>query len=530
MEKHRDLKDLISNMPMVMDVYWNMVGRKQIWREHYNLAGLEKCISHTVSDVMEYKANAPTGKRIFMFAALHYWIEQTVAMGMALAGLGHQVSFGYLPYSGWQKEVSEFELRKRILYTQEILKPANKVMQIIPMIDVKCGPVTPVLENIAHEIAIFDSQYTLQIEEISTDNSLYKLRYERSLLTARRFYNWLQTNQPDLVIVPNGTVHELAVLYRVAKMMGIDTVTFEFGDQKERIWMAQNHEIMRQNTDALWHELGGGEITSEHRETLVKMYAARKNARIWRNFARKWQEIPTEGARRLHSSLALDARPVVLLATNVLGDSLTLGRQIITQTMAEWIKRTINLLYERKDIQLVIRIHPGEILTRGTSMVELIRAAFPELPDHIKLIGPDEKVNTYDLIEIADVGLVYTTTVGLEMAMAGIPVIVSGITHYRNRGFTHDPNTWEEYVEEIEAILVDHKRYRLSEERVELAWRYAYLFFFEFPFIFPWHLVYFRSDIQERSMSYVLSNEGQQKYGETFRYLAGEPITYRFRR
>lgn len=530
MEKNRDLKDILSNMPLIMDLYWNMVGRKRIWREHYNLAGLEKWISSAVSEAMVYKAKAPTGKRIFMFAALHYWIEQTVTMGIALAGLGHQVSFGYLPYAGWRKEVRQFELRKRTLYTQEILKPANKVMQIIPMIDAKCGPVTPELEKIAHEIAIFDSQYTLQIEEISKDNSLYQLRYERSLLIARRFHNWLLTNQPDLVIVPNGTVHELAVLYRVAQMMGIDTVTFEFGDQKERIWMAQNSEIMRQDTGALWRELGSEKITAGHHETLVNMYAARKNARLWRNFARKWQEIPTEGAQRLRTSLGLDARPVVLLATNVLGDSLTLGRQIITQTMAEWIKKTISLLYERKDIQLVIRIHPGEILTRGTSMVEVIRATFPELPGHIKLIGPDEKVNTYDLIEIADVGLVYTTTVGLEMAMAGIPVIVSGVTHYRSRGFTQDPSTWEEYVNEIETILSDHKRFRLSEEKVELAWRYAYLFFFEFPFIFPWHLVYFRSDIQERSMSYVLSDEGQQKYGETFRFLAGEPITYRFRR
>ena len=54
-----------------------------------------------------------------------------------------------------------------------------------------------------------------------------------------------------------------------------------------------------------------------------------------------------------------------------------------------------------------------------------MRQVLPRLPEHIRLIGPKEKVNTYDLVEVADLGLVYTTTVGMEMAMNGVPVIVS---------------------------------------------------------------------------------------------------------
>ncbi len=84
-------------------------------------------------------------------------------------------------------------------------------------------------------------------------------------------------------------------------------------------------------------------------------------------------------------------------------------------------------------------IHPGEVLIHGQSMVEVVRQVMPRLPEHIRLIGPREKVNTYDLIEVADLGLVYTTTVGMEMAMKGLPVIVAGQTHYRGRGFTYDP-------------------------------------------------------------------------------------------
>ena len=47
----------------------------------------------------------------------------------------------------------------------------------------------------------------------------------------------------------------------------------------------------------------------------------------------------------------------------------------------------------------------------------------------------------HDLVETAGLGLVYTTTVGLEMAMSGVPVIVIGQTHYRGKGFSLDPDS-----------------------------------------------------------------------------------------
>jgi len=46
-----------------------------------------------------------------------------------------------------------------------------------------------------------------------------------------------------------------------------------------------------------------------------------------------------------------------MLATNVLGDSLTLGRNTFTKSMTEWIIRTIQYFIERPEVQLVIRIH-----------------------------------------------------------------------------------------------------------------------------------------------------------------------------
>jgi hypothetical protein len=147
------------------------------------------------------------------------------------------------------------------------------------------------------------------------------------------------------------------------------------------------------------------------------------------------------------------------------------------------------------------------------------------MPDHVRLIPPESPINTYDLIELADLGLVYTTTVGMEMAMNGVPVVVSGRTHYRGKGFTHDPQTLDEYFSTIARLLQDGGG-RLPREQSQLAWRYAHRFFFEYPFPFPWHLLFFWEDVQARPLEAVLQAEAVERYRRTLDALAGEEIRW----
>ena len=160
-------------------------------------------------------------------------------------------------------------------------------------------------------------------------------------------------------------------------------------------------------------------------------------------------------------------------------------------------------------------------------MVEVVRQVMPRLPEHIRLIGPRDKVNTYDLIEVADLGLVYTTTVGMEMAMKGLPVIVAGQTHYRGRGFTYDPDSWVDYFKLLGQMLEHPANFQLSHAQVERALEYIYGFFFDFPRPFPWHLVRMWEDYKARPFSAVLGPEGKEQWGDTFRYLVGEPIDWK---
>jgi hypothetical protein len=129
-------------------------------------------------------------------------------------------------------------------------------------------------------------------------------------------------------------------------------------------------------------------------------------------------------------------------------------------------------------------------------------------------------------VEIADLGMVYTTTVGMEMAMSGVPVIVIGQTHYRGKGFTLDPDSWEAYASLLAQALADPAAARLTRPQVEQTWNYAYRFFFEFPFPFPWHLLDYWDQLEKWPLSRVLGPEGQARYGDTFRHLTGEPVDW----
>ena len=525
--RNETLKKLLGEIPLTAELYWLVRSKGNPISTRFSLQKLHQSLPEMVEQLRSVKISNEKPKKVFIFASLHYWIEQVTLTALGLAGYGNEVTLGYYPYADWFTDQTKFDLRRQNLYAQKVLKSTEPFIKPISFLTYRASYIAlpEPLQKAVDEVTLFDTQYTLQIEDIDRTWPTYKFRYKRNFEAARSIYDWLRTNKPEVVVVPNGTVQEFGIVYRVAKYLKIPTVTYEFSDQREACWLGLNQEIMRQDTLAMWKVEQDAPFTNEQHKRIQALFESRRSANVNEKFTRTWQNLPAQGAQNVREKLKLDNRPVVLLATNVLGDSLTLGRQVFSKTMADWVSRTILYFIGRPDIQLVIRIHPGEILTREYSMVDVVRQTLPELPEYIHVIHPEEKINTYDLMDVSDLGLVYTTTVGLEMSLKGIPVIVSGNTHYRERGFTFDPASWVEYFKILGSILDNPKIHRLSKEKIDLAWKYAYHFFFTYPRPFPWHVKVWR-DYRDNTIAEVFSVEGQKKYGETFRNLVGEPIDW----
>ncbi|HJS29339.1 MAG TPA: hypothetical protein VJ768_06940 [Anaerolineales bacterium] len=521
------LKEALGEIPLTAEAYWSLRQGGGPVDPHFSLDRLEARLPEWQRQVQAARRGNP-GSRIMVFATLRYWIEHAALLGLALAGAGHQVTLAFLPYGSWKEPANRFDLRRQNAYAGRVLRLAEPAIQVASLLDrrVNRRQLPADLQAEIEDLAKRDTQYTLQVEEIDRAGDLYRLRLERDSQAALAALSWIETARPEVVIVPNGSILEFGAVYAAARRLGVRVVTYEFGEQDGRVWLAQDGPVMFQETGGLWSARKDVPLTPAQRERVEKMFESRQGARRWENFARRWQGTPSEGARQVRESLGLDSRPVVLMATNVIGDSLTLGRQAFSETMTEWIQRTGDYFSRRDDCQFVVRIHPGEALMKGPSVLEVLDRILSGVPENIRLVPATAPVNTYDLIANADLGLVYTTTAGLEMVMSGVPVIVSGRTHYRNKGFTFDPESWEEYFALLDSFLADPAQARPSPGQVELAWRYAYSFFFEYPRPFPWHLLYYWDKLDEWPLERVLSPEGQEAFGATFRHLAGEPLAW----
>lgn len=529
----RGLKRLLSRVPFTAEL-------AQILRPvpgelpcGYRLDQLAAVLPDWVEAVSQVReGQAPyRKKRVLVLASLRWWLEYGVALGLLLSGLGHEVDLVYVPYRTWWEPADLFDLRRHRYYLQRVLAPLNGLIRLRDLSTYSDWNLSEELSRAIDEQSRVDVQYTLQresisIEETGSDHALFLLRQHRNRVAANAALQLLPGNQYDVVIIPNGSILEFGAFYRVARYLEVPTVTLEFGEQNERIWLAQDDEVMRLDTSDLWKSKKDWPLSEKQLEEIKTLYQARRGGRVWANFARQWQAGKSEGALAVLRELDLDPeKPIALLCTNVVGDSLALGRQIFTSGMADWLAKTIQHFAKRSDVQIVVRVHPGEMLGAGHPSVEIIQQAVVEIPPHVFVVPPDSKINTYDLIELAHIGLVYTTTVGLEMAMSGIPVVVSGMTHYRNKDFTFDPETMSEYLTTVDQLLREPMGRRISQEKIDLAWTYAYRFFFEYPFRFPWHLVYFWKDVQNHSIENVILNS-IDRYAPTIDALLGIPIDW----
>ncbi len=519
------LKELIRKIPFADELYWYLQQANYPPPGSFSLHRVEERLPQWCKEATKARQTAKPGKKVFVFAAYRPWMRQMTLTGLALAGLGHDISFGYLPYTTWQEEEDQSNLKRQDAHIEKSLELTKPLLQLVPMRNLATGKQLPheIIEKL-EELSLRDVKYSLLREDVERDSDLYRLRMKRNSALAKAALTWMENNTPDVVVVPNGSVLEFGVIFHIARYLGVQVVTYEFGEQHERMWLAQNRDVMRQETDQMWDVYHDKPLTEEEWERIKKMFSARQGVDLWENSSRQWQKTASQGEEKVRAELGLDQRPIVFIPTNVLGDSLTLGRQIFSKGMTEWLTRTIQYFIDHPQYQLVIRIHPGEQLGWGPSVYEILESYFENLPEHIHIIPADAAINSYDLVEAASFATVFTTTLGMEMAMSGLSVIVVGETHYRKKGFTLDPNSWKEYFDFLVNLLENPTERNLSKKQVEQAWIYAYRFFFDYPRPFPWHVQHFWENANKWPLEKVLSQEGRSKFEDTFRYLVGEPM------
>jgi hypothetical protein len=139
-------------------------------------------------------------------------------------------------------------------------------------------------------------------------------------------------------------------------------------------------------------------------------------------------------------------------------------------------------------VELIIRAHPNTAGKRavGNNLGQLqeLKELQPDLPPNVRMVMPADPVSSYSLMDLATLGLVYSSTVALELACKGKTVIIAAGNLISDLPFAHTLGDVAEYDQLLTANL-NLPRQAVSPEIRRLAYRYAYALFFRYGIRFP---------------------------------------------
>lgn len=264
---------------------------------------------------------------------------------------------------------------------------------------------------------------------------------------------------PDLVLLYNGTLSFETYIREFCKKNSIDYVTHETYIGKNSWIYKKNNEVMKLNWDEHWESFKHQPLTSNQKE----------QAKNFIEGLRGGKEMYT----KLNKETPLDNRLIgeefVVLFTNLNFDTSVLGRNPVFDSMIDWINHVIDYWIENKITKkLVIRIHPAE--------AKLIKATSdftgPKIEgkvkghDNIILFNSADSVDSYTLIEHMQLGLIYGSTIGMEIAYMGKPCLVAGDAFYKNKEFVSNADNIDEYFAKIRKILEQPNLYIAQQKDV----------------------------------------------------------------
>lgn len=248
------------------------------------------------------------------------------------------------------------------------------------------------------------------------------------------------------VIIPNGTLQFEKIFCLTSTNKNIDYITYETFLGNSSFIFKKNDEVMNLN----WHL----EAESFYSKT------------PWKQEYETFVHQHFKGIEKGKGMYALlndkhdvnrfsNLNEYAVLFTNLNFDTAVIDKRTIFRSMKNWIEEVINYWEQNHiKIHLIIRVHPGEIKLKTASsefLGDYIRSLIKY--DKIILVDSDELVNSYELINNMKFGLVYASTIGLEIAYRDKPCVVGGKPFYLNAPFVISPTTKTEFFDEISSLI-----------------------------------------------------------------------------
>ncbi|MCG6908380.1 MAG: capsule biosynthesis protein [Desulfobacteraceae bacterium] len=287
----------------------------------------------------------------------------------------------------------------------------------------------------------------------------------------------LLSRQPfDCAVFHHGIYVPMGLIGEVARQEGVRVVNWIQAYRKNCFIFSHedtyHHTLMTEPVDR-WEDMPWNAAIENHLLDYLK--SRWQGTGDWIRF----HDRPDFDLEAIEAEVGVDfAKPCVGLLTNVIWDAQLHYPANAFANMLEWVLETIRHFAKRRDLQLLIRVHPAEItgfIPSRQKVVDEIRRAFASLPPNVFVIPPESRVSTYAAMSRCDCVIIYGTKTGVELTSVGIPVIVAGEAWIRNKGITLDAASRETYFDMLAQLPLGR---RLDAATTERARKYAYHFFF----------------------------------------------------
>lgn len=260
------------------------------------------------------------------------------------------------------------------------------------------------------------------------------LVYELTLRAIRDF-------APDAVALFNGRFASTRPVFAAARAAGVRTLIHERGCDKDHYWVASEPIHDPDYVQRCIREFWRPELAAAGED----FFAGRRQRveRSWHSFT-KGQE-----AGRLPPAMRDDGKWVAFFTSSE-DEYVAIGDQYANRAFPAQIdalRAVAAVAAEQPRRRLCVRVHPN-LASKSAQQIAFWREV--DIPGAL-IVGPEEKFDSYAILDRADVVCSYGSTVGIEATYWGKPSLLLGRSIYDRLGATFNA----ESVQDIRSFLAD---------------------------------------------------------------------------
>lgn len=240
------------------------------------------------------------------------------------------------------------------------------------------------------------------------------------------FQAFLEKVKPQAVVVFNGMFYPEAVVRWLSNQNGIPVITHEVG------MLPFSAFFTHADATAYPLQLPKDFSLTPDMNALLDEYLSRRFLGDFVTAGIKfWPEMQELGQGIWEKIRQF--KQFVPIFTNVVFDTSQAHANVLFPDMFAWLDKILRIIPAHPETLFIIRAHPDELRPgkeSRESVAQWVRQNKVNLMRNVIFINSNEMISSYEMIEHAKFVMVYNSTVGLEAALKGKPVLCAGKARY----------------------------------------------------------------------------------------------------